>query len=245
MVQLGSLSRGVHAVPKLARVCACGREFATYPSVDQRHCSQACSSRFVPRKRRTGETAGCEQCGAAFYRPPTEARKGHARFCSRACHTAAQTKQPVLKTCALDGCEVLMELKPSQAARQYCSKEHEGLGRIKRPLDRRHNGRPARMDNYGYVLLYEPSHPNKSMKGWQYEHRLVVEAVLGRYLASDEQVDHINGVKDDNTPLNLQVLSASDHSVKTVRDLWGGIEALRAEVAEYRRRFGPLERSGD
>ena len=81
-----------------------------------------------------------------------------------------------------------------------------------RPLDRLYNGLPARMDARGYVMLYEPEHPNKSYHGWQPEHRLVVERALGRYLRSDEAVHHINGVKDDNRLENLEVMDATDHA---------------------------------
>lgn len=236
------------------RTCAeCGTEFEYKPSQPTRECcSTSCAAKlrnrrlkaegrlFHPVKPRRGTEHPCEVCGKPVYRNKSQTSKGLGRFCSQACHNLAQTAPPVVKVCALDGCENELRLKPSQAARLYCSKEHEGLARIKRPLDRTYNGRPAKKDDAGYVMLWEPDHPNKSQKGWQYEHRLVVEGLIGRYLTSEEHVDHINQVKDDNSPLNLQVLSVSDHSVKTVSDLWGGIAAMRAELAEYRRRYGPL-----
>lgn len=82
-------------------------------------------------------------------------------------------------------------------------------------------------------MLWEPNHPNKSLKGWQYEHRLIAEQKIGRYLRSDEQVDHINEIKDDNRPENLQVLTAHDHSSKTSLSNW-------KQLAEYRCRYGKL-----
>lgn len=127
-----------------------------------------------------------------------------------------------------------MRRPPSQSHITVCSRACEANGRIKRPLDRQHNGRPAKLDNYGYVMLWEPTHPNKSLKGWQYEHRLVVEKALGRYLTTAEQVDHINGVKDDNRPSNLQVLTAGAHSSKTSLTNW-------KQLAEYRKRYGPID----
>lgn len=195
-------------------------------------------TQYLPTKPRRGETNPCEVCEAPVYRNKSQAAKGEGRYCSQACHNVAQTKPPTIKSCPICGKE--MRLKPSQAQIQYCSRACLTSSRIKRPLDRMHNGRPAKLDSKGYVMLWEPTHPNKSLKGWQLEHRLVAEASLGRYLTSEEQVDHINEIKGDNRPENLQVLSAADHSKKTVKDLWGGISAQRDDLAEYRRLYGPL-----
>lgn len=225
-------------MPKTQRQCACGRVFHVYPSQPKRHCSRACSSHFSPRKPRTGETVACAVCGTAFYRNPTEARKGAGVYCSQACHNVAQTKPAVVKVCAVCGRE--LRLKPSQAHIQFCSKSCEGTARTKRPLTRSHNGRPARLDQHGYVLVYEPTHPNRSMKGWQYEHRLVAEAALGRLLTSAEAVHHVNGVKNDNDPTNLVVMDGTDHAALSVKDYRDSINTRLARLAEYERRFGPL-----
>lgn len=127
---------------------------------------------------------------------------------------------------------------PSQDHIPTCSRLCHSLSRIKRPLDRIHNGRPAKADAAGYVYLWEPDHPSKTYKGWQPEHRLVVEKKLGRYLTSDEQVDHINGIKNDNRPENLQVLTIHEHSSKTSLTSWN-------ELREYRKRYGRLIAKGD
>jgi len=38
-----------------------------------------------------------------------------------------------------------------------------------------------------------------------FEHILVAEALLRRYLVEGESVHHINGIRDDNRPENLEL----------------------------------------
>lgn len=100
----------------------------------------------------------------------------------------------------------------------------------------------------GYIAVYYPKHPDASKSGWMLQHRLVAEDMLGRRLLSVEHVHHKNGVKDDNRPENLEVVHTSDHTRLTIannvvrrKEERSELALLRAEVAEYRRRYGPLE----
>jgi len=202
------------------------------------------SGREMPVKPRTGRYKPCELCGAEFWVMKSE--DARRRFCSRECHNIAQTKTPVIKTCAVCGKQI--SLKPSEAewrgkGRIYCSRECMGAGHIKRALDRIHNGKPAVIDSQGYVRVYEPDHPAAYKNGWIAEHRLVVEQSLGRRLRQDEHVHHINHVRTDNRSENLALLTHSEHSTITAREnkeaLQAALEA-RQKVLEYERRFGPL-----
>ena len=64
----------------------------------------------------------------------------------------------------------------------------------------------------GYVLIYAPDHPSANTKNYVYEHQLVVEEALDRYLRKGEVVHHIDFNKQNNDIENLVVLSNSDHA---------------------------------
>ncbi len=57
----------------------------------------------------------------------------------------------------------------------------------------------------GYVMVRAPGHPRAVGSYYVCEHILVAESLLGRYLVAGESVHHINGVRDDNRPENLEL----------------------------------------
>lgn len=68
------------------------------------------------------------------------------------------------------------------------------------------------LDADGYVSIYAPDHPHASKAGRVLEHRLVMEALLGRYLKSTEVVHHKDKDKQNNHPRNLGLFgSNADH----------------------------------
>lgn len=230
------------------RICQeCGQGFYA-KSLKRKYCSRGCygkvmsrqisvGERHQPKKPRRGETIPCEVCGKPVYRNKTQAEQGK-RYCSIECSDIGKKKEPVIKQCVT--CGKTLILKPSQAHINSCSMDCRDAARTKRPLDRMHNGKRARLDKGGYVMVYEPDHPNKSFHGWQYEHRLVVEKAIGRYLGSNEHVHHVNGITDDNRLENLQVMDANDHAAVSSQDYRDSIAQQLAELEEYRRRYGPL-----
>jgi hypothetical protein len=73
------------------------------------------------------------------------------------------------------------------------------------------------------VLISAPAgHPAaRKTKGQNYgsiyEHRLMMESMIGRYLQDQETVDHIDGLRLHNTPSNLRLFSSNaDHLKATI-----------------------------
>lgn len=208
------------------KVCVfCGKEFIAGTNNVGLYCKRACyTASRQPRK-------ACKVCDTLL-------SKSSLTYCSRACNDKGR-KNGFEKPC--ESCGKAMYVEQKQAKR-FCSREcsHEG---------KRIDGAGAKQKRKdGYIQVYYPKHPDGTRNGFVLEHRLVAEQKYGRRILKTEHVHHLNGVKDDNRPENLEVISPSAHArISTAqgkaqrKEIKNRLEEAEKRIEEYERRFGSLE----
>lgn len=93
------------------------------------------------------------------------------------------------------------------------SKEHIEKMRLRKGTKATHWKGGITKHKDGYIFLYQPNHPFAIHKRYVFEHRLIMEQMLRRYLKPQERVHHINGIKNDNRKENLKLFkNISEHT---------------------------------
>jgi hypothetical protein len=152
----------------------------------------------------------CEQCGAEFLAFAATVKKGGGKFCCRSCHdsnlSARKRAAKPRQICEMCGkAFVAQSCRVKVGLARFCSRACHAQSRIGQTRATPQNGRT--ISSAGYVVVLTDVNQRR------YEHRLVMERILGRPLARNEVVHHIDGNKQNNLPENLRVLTPSEHTL--------------------------------
>lgn len=92
---------------------------------------------------------------------------------------------------------------------QYCSKAC--FMKFGHSTSEHHNWKGGRKNARGYVFIFSPDHPRANEQKYVFEHHLVMEKKIGRYLRDDEIVHHIDGSRSNNDIGNLILFTDAQH----------------------------------
>ena len=145
-----------------------------------------CSLKCLSAAQGWGEKykLSCKMCGNIFY--VNKARYKNAKYCSRSC-----------------ACKFQIGHTPwNKGISCYNGESHPNW---KGGITKNH---------HGYVYVYSPNHPHKTIFNKMRRSRLVMEKHLGRLLKKEEVVHHINHIKDDDRIENLMLYSSHSKHMK-------------------------------
>lgn len=184
-----------------------------------RYCSPKCRHEKLSRAEKE-----CPQCKTLF-----KGSYAQQKYCSHECKNVASR---VLKTTICQHCSSVFE-RPHGKLRAYCSRSCAASAR-----------KVGKVANYSESELTTRT-PGKWRSTHGYEivkidgkmkqvHRIAMEQKIGRKLLPSERVHHINGVRDDNRPENLELWiskgsSKKDPAGQRLEDLKAEFLALLSE----------------
>jgi hypothetical protein len=83
---------------------------------------------------------------------------------------------------------------PDDLCQCGCGKPKNPKSRFLRGHHKPRNGRV--LDKRGYVMILAPDHPHKNYIGYVFEHILIAEKAVGKFLPTGAEVHHVNGTRD-------------------------------------------------
>lgn len=110
--------------------------------------------------------------------------------------------------------------------------------------ERSGNWKGGRTKRHGYIYVLRPEHPRANASGYVGEHIVVWEEAHAEPLPKGWVVHHLNGIKDDNRPVNLVGLPSKKHSgvlkakAERVRQLEDEVDKLKYALNSNQMIFG-------
>lgn len=201
----------------------CHKTFDAKRSSGRKYCSSECSAQYLSTRK--GDVL-CAICGVVFY---SDREK---KTCSSECLTQYKkrftkgrddTVTKVMRNCNYCNKEIWKRPKDFKTIRSYCDRKCSAMGRSINPEQGNYKEVFGQRVNYhysnGYVVLYFRKEDGSLSKGRTVlEHRYVMEQSLGRHLLPNENVHHINGIRDDNRIENLELWTTSQPSGQRIQD---------------------------
>lgn len=134
---------------------------------------------------KNGFNKSCLNCSKIFY---VSKSKSHVNYC---CYR-----------CCWDG----RKKSYSDTGNPFHGKKHTINSMLKKSGEKHPRWKGGKWKcGEGYIYILSKNHPRKNARGYVYQHILVMEKHLKRYLNREEVVHHINHIKDDNRIENLML----------------------------------------
>lgn len=133
----------------------------------------------------------CLTCNKEFMVYPSNNKEKRGLYCSRSCRpTWNKGKKGLWKW-------------SEETRRKIIETKKKSSQKFKEEGKHRPNWKGGRHNHKGYIRISQPEHPFADKSGRIFEHRIILEKKIGRYLTPNEIPHHINGIKNDNRPENL------------------------------------------
>lgn len=153
----------------------------------------------------------CQYCKIAFWAKQSEVKKGHAKFCSKQCYFLGALKL-IPRNCLQ--CGISFKEHPSDielGRGKYCSRSCYYKSKIG---EGNPNWKGGTHITNGYRVIDQRGRAQEGEDNRRiFEHRLIMEKIVGRELTANEVVHHVDENRLNNSPENLQLLTRAEHAI--------------------------------